>query len=1074
MQDFLQMTRSAGRLVGGVITAHAGPNGTVDISDLEGMVFTTNALGGSYIYFKIAGTTITPADGAVSWIYFDYNGGNPQFASTVDRSTIHEYDQFSIGRVWRSGNSIEVQQTGHSLYNKDRRIHNRVILKYGNMDHVSGGVISKHATALRLQSNAGSWYAANTPFSTVAKDTFQVWYKSGSATWVESTAMTLFSDIFNGAAAKTYEVYQNGNSLANLTNYGVYWIFMCPEGDLYVVLGTANYSNVGNAQAASIPSDLPPYLVNFGRFVGRVICQKSGAALYSVETVFGYTFTQSAATDYNSLANLPDLSIYHTNAAFQQFTGGEYARLTGQYLATSGYLDTFSPSAGGEPLFQAFTGNEFAQLTGAYLATSGAVNLKAPIDSPAFTGYPTTTTLVIDNNSGLYWKNAANDSYIEALRLDGTDALIIGNGSQNIKVPHGFTIEDHAYIKGDAFVDNAKNINWRNAANDAWLDIIEVDGSNILQLGKDAASIGMNSKVVGSVANGVAASDAVNKSQLDAKTDLSSFQGFTGNVVSTYAPLASPNFTGNPTLPNDAYLVGKTTTVGTIALIKASSDNRVFVGDGNQQIVIMGSATYPVNLNSAKITSLADGTISTDAVNKLQLDTKTDLSSHQTLTGLYLGTSGYVDGLSSVYLGLTAKAADSDKLDGNDSTYFAVKSDFDGHTGLTATAHGGIVSSSTFQTFTGSVASTYQTLANLETSTIDTSTTKYPNSAIVKSAIDGKLSTTAKITTANVESAVDLKHGVNDANTSSIPASYLETTLTNSATKVPASSVINTVLLTSGTSFPATPYTGTLFYRTDLEGLFRYNGTAWIQISGGALGAEVETAAITDNSNTKVPCSNLVYDGLAAKVATTGDETIAGIKTFSSFPITPNSAPTTDYQVANKKYADDNFLKNRAICYLLKRKNQTLSHNTVTAVTFNGTANADYEVSDLLGWHDQTTNPTRITPTIAGWYRATAKACFASNSTGYRVIWFDGSIPNQPSPTLQSYLGMIYMPATNGDISYVSAISPLMYFNGAGDYLIMKVVQTSGGDLALNGLDTNAAQITEFVLELITPALRSS
>ncbi|MGC9315076.1 MAG: beta strand repeat-containing protein, partial [bacterium] len=38
---------------------------------------------------------------------------------------------------------------------------------------------------------------------------------------------------------------------------------------------------------------------------------------------------------------------------------------------------------------------------------------------------------------------------------------------------------------------------------------------------------------------------------------------------------------------------------------------------------------------------------------------------------------------------------------------------------------------------------------------------------------------------------------------------------------------------------------------------------------------------------------------------TDGAQTIAGIKTFSSFPITPSLAPTTDYQVANKKYVDD-------------------------------------------------------------------------------------------------------------------------------------------------------------------------
>lgn len=41
-------------------------------------------------------------------------------------------------------------------------------------------------------------------------------------------------------------------------------------------------------------------------------------------------------------------------------------------------------------------------------------------------------------------------------------------------------------------------------------------------------------------------------------------------------------------------------------------------------------------------------------------------------------------------------------------------------------------------------------------------------------------------------------------------------------------------------------------------------------------------------------------------VALTGNQIIAGTKTFSSFPVTPSSAPTSDYEVANKKYVDDN------------------------------------------------------------------------------------------------------------------------------------------------------------------------
>ena len=66
----------------------------------------------------------------------------------------------------------------------------------------------------------------------------------------------------------------------------------------------------------------------------------------------------------------------------------------------------------------------------------------------------------------------------------------------------------------------------------------------------------------------------------------------------------------------------------------------------------------------------------------------------------------------------------------------------------------------------------------------------------------------------------------------------------------------------------------------------------------------------SDNSDdvTSVNTRTGAVTGLAedsAVVHNTGDETVAGIKTFSSFLITPSSAPTTDYQVANKKYVDD-------------------------------------------------------------------------------------------------------------------------------------------------------------------------
>jgi hypothetical protein len=49
-----------------------------------------------------------------------------------------------------------------------------------------------------------------------------------------------------------------------------------------------------------------------------------------------------------------------------------------------------------------------------------------------------------------------------------------------------------------------------------------------------------------------------------------------------------------------------------------------------------------------------------------------------------------------------------------------------------------------------------------------------------------------------------------------------------------------------------------------------------------------------------------VYALFSKLVNTLNSQTIAGVKTFSSFPVTPSSAPITDYQSANKKYVDDN------------------------------------------------------------------------------------------------------------------------------------------------------------------------
>src|SRR3990167_7464406 len=68
------------------------------------------------------------------------------------------------------------------------------------------------------------------------------------------------------------------------------------------------------------------------------------------------------------------------------------------------------------------------------------------------------------------------------------------------------------------------------------------------------------------------------------------------------------------------------------------------------------------------------------------------------------------------------------------------------------------------------------------------------------------------------------------------------------------------------------------------------------------IGTNSHTTIDTHLASTSNPHS--VTAAQAGAVALTGDETVAGIKTFSSFSLTPSSSPTTDFQVANKQYVD--------------------------------------------------------------------------------------------------------------------------------------------------------------------------
>jgi hypothetical protein len=154
-------------------------------------------------------------------------------------------------------------------------------------------------------------------------------------------------------------------------------------------------------------------------------------------------------------------------------------------------------------------------------------------------------------------------------------------------------------------------------------------------------------------------------------------------------------------------------------------------------------------------------------------------------------------------------------------------------------------------------------------------------------------------------------------------------------------------------------------------------------------------------------------------------------------------------------------------CMLQQQAAQAIASNTDTVLTFG----AGSEVYDDLNWHSTTVNTSRITPTVAGRYKVTARSAYAFNfaiAASSVFVYKNGAIIDR-IPNIKHYNktagGAGTDPlnsntATNGGemVTYVDC-------NGTTDYLEMGVNQVSVAAVSQN---TNAASSgrSTFTVEL--------
>lgn len=145
---------------------------------------------------------------------------------------------------------------------------------------------------------------------------------------------------------------------------------------------------------------------------------------------------------------------------------------------------------------------------------------------------------------------------------------------------------------------------------------------------------------------------------------------------------------------------------------------------------------------------------------------------------------------------------------------------------------------------------------------------------------------------------------------------------------------------------------------------------------------------------------------------------------------------------------------------LVQQSSQSLASDTDTAITFG----ASSEDIDTNGFHDTSSNTSRITPTVAGYYRLSGTVWIAADTD---VISFYASIGK--NGTIVGARTRLILPSTATASATRSApVSVIQSANGSTDYFELFGRQLQAAAAALNS-STGAGFASVFECELIRP-----
>lgn len=270
-------------------TVHDDGDGKITLGDGVYTTFSDVNFSRPILFHSVAGATYEFTDKAINYMVYNDNTGLIEVITS--RDNINQSNVIPILTVYRDGINLQILDWDTMSKGLGNKLSDRLVRTQRFVPETGGLVLGELATRRITLTGGKVWYgAANVTLdpcdsSTTATTLF---YHSGTD-WLE-TAITQYNNT----------QYDDGTGLQTLSGaskYGVNWIFRAIEDSeqLYVVLGNNSYT-LNEAQAATLPSNLPAKIISTGLLVGRIIVKKDTDTAADISSAFSSTLNLSGVT----------------------------------------------------------------------------------------------------------------------------------------------------------------------------------------------------------------------------------------------------------------------------------------------------------------------------------------------------------------------------------------------------------------------------------------------------------------------------------------------------------------------------------------------------------------------------------------------------------------------------------------------------------------------------------------------------------------------------------------------------------------------------------------------------------